>query len=283
MSSPAIWLDPATGVEERLEHVWTPRGQLYTWAARPPLARSCVVVCSSVFGDFTANYHRERLLARELVSKGVGVIRFHYAGEGNSQGERRAMTFSSLREDTKAVVDHGVSLGFTEFGFLGTRMGALVAASAAVSLPSVPIALWEPVVDPLRLVADAQRAKRMSQLAQEGGGAETSDWRRDLDRNGMLDLVGYDVYPPLLHSLMDVDLLTTLGSTPRRVLIVRFRGKPGAPDPLASALLERGFSVQSEVVDLSVAWWFQDEQVSDGGDLVTMTAVWLSSALSEKR
>jgi pimeloyl-ACP methyl ester carboxylesterase len=280
MSIAAVRADATTGVEERLEHVPTSRGQLYTWAARPPQARSCVLVCSSVFGDFSANYYRERLLGRALVSQGIGVIRFHYAGEGNSQGERRVMTFSSLCDDAAAVLDHAVSLGFTEFALLGTRMGALVAAATVASMPAAPLALWEPVVQPLRFIADADRARRISQLAQGGGGPKT-DWRQELERNGVLDLVGYEVYPPLIDSLEDVDLVSALGSLPRRVFIVRFRGKAGAADPLADALVERGFSVQTGILDLSEAWWFHTELVPETGDLITATTAWLTSVLSE--
>lgn len=278
----AARVDAATGVEERLEHVPTSRGLLYSWTARPPEPHSCVLVCSSVFGDFTANYHRERLLGRTLPSHGHGVIRFHYAGEGNSQGERRDMTFSSLCDDAHAVLDHAVSLGFSEFAVLGTRLGALVAAATVASMPSVPLALWEPVSDPLRFIADAQRAKRISRTAQ-GAGGEATDWRQELERNGVLDLLGYDVYPPLIDSLKDVDLLTTLGSLPRRVFIARFRSQTRARDPISDALVERGFAVESGIFGLAESWWFHNELVPESGDLIVATSAWLTTALAEAR
>lgn len=269
----------ATGVEERLEHVPTARGLLYTWTARPSQPRSCVLVCSSVFGDFTANYHRERLLGRALASLGHGVIRFHYAGEGNSQGERRDMTFSSLCEDATAVFDHAKSLGFTDFALLGTRLGALVAAAVGVTTPSLPLALWEPVTEPLRFVRDAQRARRMSQIAQEREGQST-DWRQELERSGMLDLLGYDVYSPFVESLKDVDLLTILGSKPRLLFIARFRGLPAEKDPLTDALTDRGFAVESESVEVSESWFLQTELVAESRDLITATTGWLHKVLA---
>jgi hypothetical protein len=268
----------ATGVEERLEQVPTARGLLYTWSARPRRSQSCVLVCSSVFGDFTANYHRERLLGRALASFGHGVIRFHYAGEGNSQGERRDMTFASLCADSRAVFDHALSLGFSEFAVLGTRLGALVAAATVAPMPSVPLALWEPVTQPLRFVRDAQRARRMSQIAQEREGQST-DWRQELERNGMLDLLGYDVYSPFVDSLKDVDLLTILGSTARPLFIARFRGLASEKDPLADALSDRGFAVESENVDLSESWFLHTELVAESRDLITATTAWLHKVL----
>jgi hypothetical protein len=189
------------------------------------------------------------------------------------------MTFSSLCDDAAAVMDHAASLGFTEFAVLGTRVGALVAAATVASMPATPLALWEPVADPIRFVADAERARRMSRLAK-GGGGPTNGWREELDRNGVLDLVGYEVYPPLIDSLENVDLASILGSVPRRVFIVRFRGKAGA-DPLADALVERGFAVQTGMFGLSEAWWFHEAVVPESGDLVTSTTAWLTNALSE--
>jgi hypothetical protein len=276
----ATRVDSATGVEERLEHVPTSRGLLYSWTARPPVAQSCVLICSSVFGDFTANYHRERLLGRTLASHGLGVIRFHYAGEGNSLGERRDMTFSSLCDDSRAVLDHAMSLGFSEFALLGTRLGALVAAATVATMPSAALALWEPVSDPLRFITDAQRAKRISRMAQ-GAGGEADDWRQELERNGVLDLLGYDVYSPLIDSLKHIDLLTLLGSPPRRIFIARFRSQAGAKDSISDALAERGFSVQSGTFGLAESWWFHNELLPESGGLIGATSAWLASALAE--
>lgn len=278
--SAAVRVNASNGVEERLEHISTPRGLLYAWIALPPQSSSCVLICSSVLGDFVANYHRERTLGRVLAAKGLGVIRFHYSGEGNSQGERSDMTFSTLCADAQAIADHARGIGFTQFGALGTRLGSLVAASTVASMPSAPIAFWEPVTDPLRFVGEAQRAKRISQVAQESGGNQ-GDWRQELQRNGVLDLLGYDVYPPLIASLADVDPLRILGSELRRVFIGRFREKGEGKDPLLDSLTQLGFPVEAAYFPLSESWWFHDEFASESGDLISATSDWLVAALSE--
>ncbi|MCA1735738.1 MAG: hypothetical protein LC739_06415 [Actinobacteria bacterium] len=145
-------VDEKTGVEESLLHVPTRRGRIYAWTALPQDARSGVVVCSSIFGDFTANYHRERLLGLALASRGFGVIRFHYIGEGNSDGERVDMTFSSLCEDTRTMLDHARSMGLTRLAVVGSRVSAPVAANSS---PGLPLVLWEPVIQPLRFINEA--------------------------------------------------------------------------------------------------------------------------------
>ncbi|MGH7508117.1 MAG: hypothetical protein ACREMZ_01435 [Gemmatimonadales bacterium] len=273
--SVAVRKDAVTGIEERLEHIATSRGLLYSWTARPPETSSCVLICSSVFGDFTANYHRERTVGRALAARGIGVVRFHYAGEGNSQGERCDMTFATLCDDAAAVAEHSRGLGFTRLAALGTRLGCLVAAA---SMPAAPLALWEPATDPLRFITEAQRAKRISQVAQEKHG-NAGDWRQELANNGRLDLLGYDVYPPMIQSLAGVDLLNVIGS-PRSVFVGRFRGI-GAADPLTVALRQRGFPVETAVFGVSESWWFHNEFVSESGDLISATSDWLAAAIEE--
>lgn len=275
-----VRVDTETGVEERLEYVPTRRGRLYTWTALPPHARSCVVICSSIFGDFTANYHRERLLGYELTSRGFGVIRFHYTGEGNSEGDRSAMTFSSLCDDTGAILDHAGSKGFTDLAVVGTRVAAVVAAASVASIAASPLVLWEPVVQPLRFIAEANRAKLMSDLAQASGGSRAS-WREEMAQKGVLDLLGYDVYPALVDSFTGLDLVTVLGQGPRPVFIAGFQGTSTSTARLAATLNERGFEVTTQVYELKESWWFQSEQAPEVGALVSDTATWLDGFMRQ--
>jgi pimeloyl-ACP methyl ester carboxylesterase len=278
MSLAAVTANTALRAEVRLEYVPTPRGALYTWIARPSNSRACVVVCSSLLGDFTANYHRERLLGRALVELGYGVMRFHYAGEGNSWGDRRDITFPSLCDDANAVLNHGVSMGFRKFGLVGTRLGALVAASLAATLPGAPLALWEPVTHPISLIADARRAKRISEAAQ-GLSAPIGDWREELSERGVLDLLGFDVYAPLVESLQEVSLFNLLGPPPRQLFLARFGGKVGPTAPLRDDLVRAGFSVEYGHYGPSEPWWFLREVALETGRLIPATTAWLTAEL----
>lgn len=267
----------AAGVEERLGYLPTDRGELYTYMARPPSARSCVVICSSVFGDFTSNYHRERLLAKALISHGFGVLRFHYFGEGNSEGQRSEMTFSGLCRDADAVIAQAVLPGFSDFAVMGTRMGALVAAESVRSHQGVPLILWEPVSNATRFIDDALRAKKMSRMTQKGGAAV--DREAQLLEVGVIDLLGYDLHPGLVQSFAGIDLLAALGHERRQILIARFRSVAGQKDELAHALIQRGFSVTSDSFGLTESWWFHSERLPESGDLIASTTRWLSGLL----
>ena len=282
MPSLAVRVEPATRVEHRIEYIPSPRGRLYVCASKPPEASTCVMICSSIFGDFAANYHRERLLSEAISSSGHGAIRFHYAGEGNSHGDRRIMTFESMCEDADTVMEYAHSMGFTKFGVLGTRVGGLVAAAIVSSKRSVPLALWEPVADPLRLISEAQRARRISQMAQFID-VQTSQWRTELVERGVIDLLGYDVHPELVESLGRVDLLTILGSITRPVFIARFRGGLGERDDVAQTLIGRGFSVDVGQYGLAESWWFDRDTTVESRDLHAATTAWLSAALAARQ
>lgn len=275
MLQAALRIDDETGLEERLEHIPTPRGLLYTWSAKPRDSTAGVVICSSIAGDFTANYHRERLLGLHLASRGLGAIRFHYSGDGNSQGDRRDMTFQTMCLDAGAVVASVGSMGLESIGLVGTRIGALVAATVGSQLPGAPLVLWEPVVDTGRFVREAQRAKRMSAVAQQA--AAEPPQRPD----GVLDALGYDMYPPLLESLEDLDLPRLLSPAPRPVLIGSIGSRTVAGDTLARTLSDGGFDVQTGAFGLTESWWFENEFAPETGNLITETAAWLDRRLAE--
>lgn len=268
-----------SGIEMRLIHISGRHGLLYAAVSHPPGATAFVIVCSSILGEFVANYHRERTLERALTEAGIGVLRFHYAGEGNSQGERDMLTVETLVDDAHVVADYASSLAYAALGFVGTRMGAVVAAAVVSTMPgTVPLAMWEPLEDPMKLITDGRRARRMSQLAQDTN-AVSPNWTDELEHAGRLDLLGYDIHRPLVESLKEVDLMSALGSTARAIYIARFREASLSGDLLVEELGRRGFYVESGNYRLDEAWWFDRETEGPVGAVVADTADWLGRNL----
>ena len=272
-------VDGATGVVERIQLIPGPKGRLYTWLAQPPRARATVVICSSICADFTANYHRERLLGLALAARGIGVARFHYSGEGNSDGEGADMTLESMSADTAAVVAHVEStLGPERMAFHGTRLGGLVAGSFARAA-SAPLSLWEPVAEPMRFFAEAFRFKRMNKISEEAG-PWVGTWREELAENGVLDLLGYDAHPPLIESLERVTLAAVLGDDPPPMFVAGFKDRPpkAASAKVAIPAKANGASVDTASFALAETWWFHNEQVHEASGLIDATAAWLLGA-----
>ncbi|HEY8547118.1 MAG TPA: alpha/beta hydrolase, partial [Acidimicrobiales bacterium] len=116
-----------------------------------------VVICPPTHGDAAINYHREARLGRWLARAGVATQRFHYRGTGESDRlPPPGITFSTLVDDARQAAELlRERCGLERIGFLGTRVGALVAARAAAELDGAPLVLWQPVVDPRRYVNDS--------------------------------------------------------------------------------------------------------------------------------
>jgi hypothetical protein len=274
-------VDETTGVEERIEQLAGPNGLLYTWAARPPGSTSGVIICSSVLGDFVANYHRERLLGLQLAARGHCVFRFHYAGEGNSFGDRELMTFETMSADADAVTEFALGFALERLAVVGTRVGALVAGSLVRRHPPMPLALWEPVSNAARFLQEAGRARRMSQLARESDAAGSS-WREELATKGVLDVLGYDIHAGFVTSLEGVDLVDLLDEKPTRIFVGRFGGQPDRADPLADRLRQAGHNVTRAASSSLPAWWMDSEAVDESSDLIGATCDWLDQEVGRE-
>jgi alpha/beta superfamily hydrolase len=118
-------------------------------------ATAGVVVCSPVLTDAAVNHHREVRIGRWLARAGLAAQRFQYRGTGESDGDPSRLSFSSLLDDARAAATHlREHCGVEQVGFLGTRVGALVASRVARDFEGAPLALWQPVVDPRRYLDD---------------------------------------------------------------------------------------------------------------------------------
>jgi pimeloyl-ACP methyl ester carboxylesterase len=201
--------DERTGVRERVGFLGRPPDQLFAALYEPPApARAAVVICPSILADLTHNYRREVALSRALAARGVAAARFHYRGTGNSHGEPSAVTFETLVDDARTAAALLGSRSRCRAAFLGTRVGALVAAAAA---GDAPLVLWEPVTDGTGYWREAFRAQRIRDLTRTG--RPGPDPERALADVGWTDLLGHRVHDALYRSLRE----RTLGAG-RRVL-----------------------------------------------------------------
>ena len=266
----------AATIEDRLVHVSSRLGDLYCHLLLPAQARSCVVICGSILGEFESNYHRERLLARALAYSGIAVARFHYSGEGNSTGDRASMTLASMIEDARAVVSHMMARGYEERAYVGIRVGCLIAANLATSESNPPLVLWEPVEQGSDFVREAERKRRMSGLSRATSAVPSPP--RPIGDTGLVELFGYDVHASLLEGLEEAKLMDVLANRDRRIFIGRF-GRLGDTDPVAERLRASGFAVDVAGFGFTEAWWYQSEREPESGDLITTTAAWIASSL----
>ncbi len=135
-----------------------------------------VVVCLSLWPDSAVDDGRAARLGRRLARAGVAVQRYHHRGSPASDGDPTAVSFATLVADAERAVDLlRERTGVARIGLVGARLGALVAARVSRGHRGVPVALWEPVVDPRQAVEQAARARGGTAGAPGMGGAWATD------------------------------------------------------------------------------------------------------------
>ena len=96
-------------------------------------------------------------LARSLAASGVAVLRFDFAGSGDSEGEFADMTILTELQDAKTALKFLKSrteIDTTKIGLLGFSMGGCVAALLVGEVQDFQtIVLWAPVAFPVKTFA----------------------------------------------------------------------------------------------------------------------------------
>ena len=236
-------VDTANGIVEEVAYFGEPP-RMFGVVHRPAAeARAGLVVCPSVYSELVNIYRLEVIQSRDLAARGIAVQRFHYRGDGNSEGgiellDLERMTGDALDARSALVAATGVPT----VGFLGAGMGALVAAAAAETVPGAPLVLWHPQLRG----GDFFRAEKMVDKVGD---------------DGYLELLGFTLHRNLLQSLVGRDLVDEL-RTPRPVLVVQMTGGDEPSDDiadLADAWRQRGADVTVATVGGNQKWWDSNE------------------------
>ena len=115
-------------------------------------------------------------LGAALAAEGFAVIRFHYRGQGHSDGDTGDVTFESLRDDALAATEYLQSeADVPGVSFIGSRVGALVAGAVSAGYADSRLVLWEPIVDPSRYLREAQRSMSIARMSGSGPDSMADD------------------------------------------------------------------------------------------------------------
>jgi alpha/beta superfamily hydrolase len=252
----------------------------------PPVAG--VVVCPSIHAEFVAGYRIDVAVARALAASGVAVQRFHYRGAGHSDGETQEMTFATMREDTLVAAERLVEeTDVAQVGFLGTRFGGLIAASAAAEHPASPLALIEPTLEAARFFRDAWRAMLVREVKDGNApGRAGAGLAEALAQSQTVDLLGYPISRGLFEGATGRTLVGELPDGGRRVLLVQLgRSASVRPDMerTSAALRDQGSEVEIQLVSDEVMWWLPpgaETERPDRRGLVGLVSGWLADDLT---
>jgi hypothetical protein len=278
------------GNVERVGYIDTEEGRIFGFTNLPAGdVRGAVVICSPFQAEGVAIYRKEVLLARALVKRGLAVQRFHYLGTGNSTGDDADIDLESLVRNSRAAADNIAQLsGQDRVAFVGTRLGAVVATAAAP--PTAPLVLWEPVIDTRRYFRDVLRSNLMRDLKQQRtGGPTTAQLIETLEKEGVVDVLGYEIHASFYRSMLEADVFSDVAKEPRPILVVDLTSGPAAFEKQVAEWRDAGSPVDTFSVPEGTAWWFsskpwQAEEVLAGvKTLIDGTANWLERTMTTAR
>lgn len=188
-----------------------PRAQLFGYfheAAGPD--RGAVLLCGPWAREYEYAHRAMTRLAELLADDGHHVLRFDYAGTGDSWGDTTEADLDRWVDDAGTAMDELRALsGRQRIDLVGLRLGCLVASRAAVGRHDVDrIVLWDPMVDGRRWVEE-----RSSRPA----GTDAVELDRTVVRPSFLDdIVGVDPtsYPARLPAQLHVLVTQTSPDEP---------------------------------------------------------------------
>lgn len=133
---------------------------------------SAAVLCPSWGPEYQYAHRAFRVLARRLAERGTHVLRFDYAGTGDSWGDESAITPEQwLTDAALAISELRAMSGATAVDLVGLRYGAHLAARVGAGRSDVRrMVLWDPVLDGERWLADlSDRPDGVSRARKHGG------------------------------------------------------------------------------------------------------------------
>lgn len=215
-------------------------GDRFGWLHTGSSARG-VVLCNTYGHEYVWTYNGMRYLADELSARGIWVLRFDYAGTGNSAGaDGKPDQFESAVSDIHAAIDVlKVETGVEHVSLCGFRVGAAFALCAAMQKPVDDLVLLAPTTSGRIYVRELSTVRKiwLEQLAPP---------LRAAQKDSPFSVLGQVYGDEFKRSLESVDLPSTLSKAKdapaRRALLMQAR--TGANDSLRDALAALG--VQAE-------------------------------------
>jgi pimeloyl-ACP methyl ester carboxylesterase len=170
--------------------------------------RSTAVVLCNPFGEEASRGHRTfRVLATQLERLGYSVLRFDYAGTGDSLGESEDATVEGWLTDIAAAAEHlRRATGIAKITLVGLRFGATLAALATERglLRARHLVMWDPIVEGRAYLAELG-AQHEAYMRDEIGPTWTD--RRGMRADGSpMEALGAPISAALAAELAAIDL-----------------------------------------------------------------------------
>lgn len=220
-------------------------------------ARRGVVIVNGIGFDGLLAYRTLRVLANQLASQGIAVLRFDLPGTGDSSGDysdpKQVQAWVSSVEDACAALRN--ITGVRDVQLLGFRMGATLALLAAEQSNAVSgISMWAPTpkgrafVRELHALNSFRSATRPTQPPAPDGVPSTD-----------LEVVGFEFSSDTLEELSSINVTEPRPARAAAQAFVLDRTDAPASHKLVAALRDAGVSVDHDAFDDYQSFMTDDE------------------------
>jgi len=253
--------------------------RLYATLHEPEDIRGAILFCAPLFEERKSANRAIVETANGLCADGFQVLRFDYAGCGDSEGDFDSFSLTDWLDDLACAY------GFLRdrcpdkpAGIAGLRFGASLAALHAAAGKDCDFTiLWEPVLDGGDYIKQELRRSLTREMVTFGKNRQSrADLLADLDSGKPVDLDGYSLSARLYSDLQALDL-ARIDAAPKPCLVLNVTHR----DTLSSGLsrLEEtwGPDVAFESVTLQPFWSLVG--YIDPAPAIEKTRTWLNTSL----
>ncbi|KPK56668.1 MAG: hypothetical protein AMJ84_00735 [Acidithiobacillales bacterium SM23_46] len=216
------------------------------------------IFCNPFLEEKTFTHSVYVALARQLAAEGQFVLRFDYAGDGDSEGDLASIGLDEWVDDVSDAAALGRdSFGLTRPRMFGLRLGAAVALRSVRAVGAVQALLWEPVVRGANYFQDCLMLNVTTQLAvYKRVMDDRRALRERLDRGETVNIAGHEIGKLMAESIEAFVLADTIGTVGCPVDIVAVLKTDGAtPNRDLQALVGRpGISIEGR---RAVPFWLE--------------------------
>lgn len=231
------------------------------------------------FGEEKLWTHRVFVtFARELAKAGHAVLRFDYAGNGDSDQDFHESSIETALADIASAIDEVKGrLQSRRVNLLGLRLGATLAWQAAATRTDVDtLIMWAPIVDGDRYLQELLRANLTTQLAVYREVREDREaLLARLAAGETVNIDGYEVSRDMADQLARLKLAPAQ-SAHTRCLIAQVERSAAAPVAAALAAFCQHVAGSEVCVTQEEPFWKEIQRFYDSApNLSTITRQWM--------
>lgn len=207
-----------------------------------------VLLCYPIVQEYMHAHWALRQLSDLLSKAGFHVLRFDYAGTGDSSGESDECSATQWRADVRtAASELRDTAGTGRLSMVGLRFGAALAAEACAAGVAVSdLVLWDPVIDGARHAGELEAMhfdlRREFRVRRE-----------EFSGRGSGELLGYPFTPKLREEVERVDLMKLPPLLADRVILVVSEKRPDY-SRFRERLDASGISVEYREIEDACEW-----------------------------